>query len=190
MPEDSSQSTPSRWKMLEDTLLNSCRVWDLRARRYRHPKTGDEGEFYYINSRDWVVVVALPEEGGIVLVRQFRWGADALSWELPGGIIDEGEDPVEAGLRELHEETGYLAASGRLLGQCLPNPAILNNRCHLVLAEGCRLSEKGTQWDEHEEMEVRVLEEEEIFNWVKAGRIHHSLALTGLFYYKLEQERG
>ena len=91
MSGDSEQSSPQTWDMLDDKLLQNCRVWDLRERRYRHPSNGKEGDFYYINSRDWAVVVARTVTGEIVLVRQFRWGIDALSWELPGGIIDTGE---------------------------------------------------------------------------------------------------
>lgn len=179
---------PERWDLLDDTLLTPCRVWELRARRYRHPSNGKEGEFYYLNSRDWVVVIARTVEGDLILVRQFRWGSDALSWELPGGIIDAGEDPIEAGLRELQEETGYQAESGRLIGTCRPNPAIMNNRCHVVFADNCRLSESGTNWDEHEEMEIRVLPEAQVMDWAKNGEIRHALALVGLFYYKFERE--
>lgn len=180
-------SEPPRWEILEDTLLNDCRVWDLRARRYRHPKTAKEGEFYYIDSRDWVIVVARTIGGELILVRQFRWGSDELSWELPGGIIDEGEDPVEAGLRELQEETGYAAKSGRLIGHCRPNPAILNNFCHVVLAEDVEPHHEGTDWDEHEEIEVRALPEETVMQWAKDCQIGHALALNGLFFYQLEK---
>ena len=136
--------TPQIWEKVDDRLLNACKVWDLRARRYRHPQNGKEGEFYYLDSRDWVIVVARTRSGQIVMVRQFRWGSDELSWELPGGIIDKGEDPVEAGLRELAEETGYVAKTGRLIGGCQPNPAILNNHAHIVFAEDAELSEAGT----------------------------------------------
>lgn len=183
-----SSTAPERWDLIEDKLLTPCRVWELRARRYRHPSNGKEGEFYYLNSRDWAVVVGRTVDGKLVMVRQFRWGSDELSWELPGGIVDEGEDPVAAGLRELQEETGYIAESGRLLGHCQPNPAILNNRCHVIFADNCRLSGEGTDWDEHEEMEVRVIPEAEVMQWAKECQIGHALALVGLLYYKLELE--
>jgi len=181
------EQAPQRWDLLEDKLIHGCRVWDLRTRRYRHPEDGKEGDFYYINSRDWAVVVARTVDGKIILVRQFRWGSDELSWELPGGIVDEGEDPVEAGLRELREESGYIAESGQLIGQCRPNPAILNNHCHIIFAEGCRLSEEGTSWDEHEEMEVCALPEATVLEWARSGRIGHALALNGLFFYQLNK---
>ncbi len=185
MSEYTDKGAPAIWDLLDDTLLNACRVWDLRARRYRHPSKGNEGEFYYIDSRDWVIVIARTRAGELILVRQFRWGTDALSWEFPGGIIDDGEDPVTAGLRELQEETGYVAASGRLIGHCRPNPAILNNYCHIVFADNVELHADGTEWDEHEEMEIRVVAEAEVFEWAKECKIGHALALTGLLYYQM-----
>lgn len=188
MASNDEAAAPPRWDLLDDKLLTPCRVWDLRARRYRHPQNGTEGEFYYINSRDWAIVVARTVEGELVMVRQFRWGSDALSWELPGGIIDEGEDPVEAGLRELKEETGYIAESGRVIGRCSPNPAILNNFCHIIFADNVRLDEHGTDWDEHEEMEIRALPEAEVLDWARENKIGHALALVGLLYYQLDKK--
>jgi 8-oxo-dGTP pyrophosphatase MutT (NUDIX family) len=178
---------PPRWEIIDDRLLKACRVWDLRERRYRHPENGKEGDFYYLDSRDWVIVVARTVEGELILVRQFRWGADELSWELPGGMIDKGEDPVEAGLRELQEETGYQAKRGRLIGRSRPNPAILNNFCHFVFAEEAEFHPSGTDWDEHEEIEVRVLPESTVLEWARDCRIGHALALNALLFYQLNQ---
>lgn len=176
---------PRRWKIIGDRLLNACRVWDLRERRYRHPETGKEGDFYYIDSRDWVIVIAQTPADELIMVRQFRWGSDDLSWEFPGGIVDKGEDPVIAGLRELKEETGYAAKNGRLIGYTRPNPAMLNNFCHFVFAEDAELHPSGTDWDEHEEIEVRTLREATVMEWVRDCKIGHALALNGLFFYHL-----
>ena len=76
-------------------------------------------------------------------------------------------------------------SSGRLLGHCQPNPAILNNRCHVIFADNCRLSEAGTDWDEHEEMEVSVLPEAEVMQWAKVCKVGHVLALVGLLFFQL-----
>lgn len=189
MATSSHEPKPPRWKIVGDRLLNSCKVWDLRERRYRHPKTGQEGDFYYIDSRDWVIVVARTVAGELILIRQFRWGSDELSWELPGGIIDEGEDIVGAGLRELQEETGYVAKTGRLIGSARPNPAILNNYFHVVLAEEVEPHESGPDWDEHEEIEVRALPEATVLQWAAECKIGHALALNGLFFYQLDQAK-
>jgi ADP-ribose pyrophosphatase len=178
---------PPKWEILNDRSLHDCRVWELRERRYRHPKTGKEGDFFYLDSRDWVLVVARTRQGELLLIRQFRWGADELSWELPGGIIDPGEDPVTAGLRELREETGYSAVSGRLIGHARPNPAILNNYCHIVFVDGAEPHAGGTSWDEHEEIEVRPLAEATVLKWAKECKIGHALALNALLFYILDQ---
>lgn len=180
------KGTPVDWELLEDKLNFSCRVWELRTRRYRHPLKAKEGDFYYLNSADWVIVVARTISGELVMVRQFRWGIDALSWELPGGIIDEGEDPLTAGLRELEEETGYVSKKACLIGHCQPNPAILNNRCHIVFADQCVLSPTGFKWDEHEEIEIRTMLEAEVMQWVTDSKIGHALALVGLLYYRIK----
>ncbi|MEC8209947.1 MAG: NUDIX hydrolase [Verrucomicrobiota bacterium] len=176
---------PRRWEIVSDQLLNTCRVWDLRERRYRHSKTGNEDDFYYIDSRDWVIVLARTAARELIMVRQFRWGSDELSWEFPGGIVNEGEDPIAAGLRELQEETGYVAKNARLIGHARPNPAIFNNFCHIVFAEDVELHPAGTDWDEHEEIEVRVLPEATVMEWAREFKIGHALALNGLFFYLL-----
>ena len=64
---------------------------------------------------DWVNIIALTPDQHIVLVRQFRFGINAFSLEIPGGMIDAGEDPIVAGLRELREETGFVGGSARVL---------------------------------------------------------------------------
>ena len=73
MASNANDQEPLRWEIVSDRLLNSCRVWDLRERRYRHPQTGKEGDFYYIDSRDWGIVVARTSAGEFIMVRQFRW---------------------------------------------------------------------------------------------------------------------
>ena len=175
---------PSRWGIIHDHLLQECRVWDLHVRRYRNPTTSKEGDFYYLDSRDWVIVLARTISGEFILVRQFRCGVDDLSWELPGGIIEKNEDPVVAALRELQEETGYIAQSGRVIGHCRPNPAILNNFCHFVFVEDAMLGASGTNWDEHEEIEVRVLPEATMLEWANDCKIGHALAINALFFYQ------
>ena len=74
------------------------------------------------HSPDWVNVLALTPDARLVLVRQFRFGIDDFSLEIPGGVIETGEDPVAAGLRELREETGYGGRADRLLASSIPTP--------------------------------------------------------------------
>lgn len=178
----SASSSPSRWEKGASRSLATTRIFDLQGVQFRHPARGTEREFVVINAPDWVNVIALTPDHRLVLVNQFRYGTDAFSWEIPGGVIDLGEDPVAAGLRELQEETGFSGTRVRLLGTVHPNPAIMNNRCHLVLVEDA-VRTTAQDWDPDEEIEVETLPVEEVYAWAHSGRITHSLVLNALLLF-------
>jgi ADP-ribose pyrophosphatase len=177
-----SSGLPRRVRGRERTLART-RILELREVHYSHPERGTSGDYTVIAAPDWVNVVALTRDGHLVLVRQFRFGVDEFSLEIPGGVIEAGEDPVAAGLRELAEETGFTGQRARLLGSVHPNPAIQNNRCHLVLVEDAVRT--GTlAWDQDEEIETTTAPAEEVLAWARSGRITHSLVLCALFLFE------
>jgi 8-oxo-dGTP pyrophosphatase MutT (NUDIX family) len=94
-----------------------------------------EGDFFVLDTNSWVNVLAVTPNKELVLVRQFRFGTQEFSLEPPGGVIEKGEDPIVAGLRELEEETGYVGEDATLIGTARPNAAILSNQCYFVLVE-------------------------------------------------------
>src|SRR5438445_2333188 len=134
-PMSAPDHPPSRWEKLGESILTRTRIFDLRTAQYRHPVRKSERDFYVVHSPDWVNVIALTPEHELVLVKQFRFGVDDFSLEIPGGVMDLGEDPVAAGLRELREETGYVGKNARAIGRVHSNPAILSNACHIVFVE-------------------------------------------------------
>ncbi|MBK8856970.1 MAG: NUDIX hydrolase [Opitutaceae bacterium] len=174
---------PARWLKLGQTLLAQTRVFDLHNVRYRHPQRGTERDFVVANPPDWVNVIALTPDHQLVLVRQFRFGIDDFALEIPGGVIDAGEDPLVAGPRELREETGFSGTAASLLGSVRPNPAILSNRCHVVFVEHA-VATDATAWDHDEEIEVLTLPVEEVLALARSGGITHSLVLNALFMFE------
>lgn len=174
---------PSRWLRESERTLVSTRILDLRSERFRHPVRGTERDFVIIHAPDWVNVVAVTKDARIVLVRQFRFGIDALSLEIPGGVIEEGEEPVAAGIRELSEETGYGGGRVRLLGSVNPNPAIQDNRCHFVLVEDA-VPVDPTKWDDDEEIQVSTAPIAEALSLARNGGITHSLSVAALMLFE------
>jgi 8-oxo-dGTP pyrophosphatase MutT (NUDIX family) len=173
---------PARWVRGREETLASTRVLDVRSVRFRRPSEKAERDYVVIHSPDWVNVVAVTPDRQLVLVRQFRFGVDNLSLEVPGGVIEDGEDPVAAGRRELLEETGYGGGEASLLGCVHPNPAIMDNRCHFVLVLGA-VPTGPMQWDDDEDIQVCPAPADEAVGLARTGAITHSLSVAALLLF-------
>lgn len=173
---------PQRWRRLGTRPVAHTRIFDVQGVQYQHPARSEPREFFVVHAPDWVNVVALTPAHELVLVRQFRYGIDAFSLEIPGGVIDPGEDPVAAGVRELREESGFVGTAARLLGSVHPNPAMQDNRCHLVLVEGAR-REAALDWDPDEELQTLTKPVDEVYALAETGGITHALVLDGLLLF-------
>jgi 8-oxo-dGTP pyrophosphatase MutT (NUDIX family) len=189
MSESSKSPAPklSMWERLADAAVDHFRVFRVRRTRYRHPRDRREGEFVIIEANDWVNVLALTDDGRMLMVRQFRFGVHDFTLEIPGGVIESGEDPLAAGVRELREETGYAGGSARIIARIRPNPAIQANVCHIVLVEGCAKVDEP-HLDPNEEIEVQVLDVEDVLARAEAGTITHSLVVDALFFLRAWRE--
>ena len=148
------------------------------------PRTGDPHPFYRIESPAWVNVVALTDQDELVMVRQWRHGARAVTLEIPGGLVDPGETPAAAAARELLEETGFRAGQLTSLGSINPNPALFANRCHMEVAQDCkRVAE--IQNSATEETVVELLPLAELPALLRGGGIDHALVVAALYAFEL-----
>ena len=173
----------SRWEILGRATRLTTPIFDIDEVRYRHPGRATERDFVVIKSPDWVNVIAVTSDQQIVMIRQFRYGIDDFSLEIPGGVMDATEDPVTAGLRELREETGYTGAPVKLLGNVHPNPAIQSNRAHFVLVEDAVKSHE-LEWDTDEEIHVALEQVDEVLAKARNGGIRHALVLNALMLFE------
>lgn len=174
---------PARWVELGRETRLTTRIFHVDAVRYRHPAREREREFVVIQPPDWVNVVALTPDHRLVMVRQFRYGIDTFSLEIPGGVIEPGEDPLVAGVRELAEETGFAGDRVTRLGSVHPNPAIQSNRAHFLLVEGA-VKTHDLAWDPDEEMQVTLEPAESVFERARSGGITHALVLNALMLFE------
>ena len=178
---------PSSWDLQGEKLHANCRIFEVRERRFKRRSDGVEGDFYVLDTNDWVNVLAITPEQKIVLVRQFRFGSRENSLEPPGGVVEKGEDPIIAGIRELEEETGYVGQKPELIGSVRPNAAILSNRCHVVMVREARKTAK-LNFDQHEELVTELYPITMLKELVKSGEITHSIGLNSILMLLLELE--
>ena len=162
--------------------LLSTPIFRLRRDRAEHPGTGHVGDYFVLENPDWVNLVALTPERDILLVRQWRHGTASVELEIPAGLIEAGEDPVAAALRELEEETGYTAGRCTLLGAVAPNAAYQSNTCHTVLAEDCRLT-GPTRFDAGEDIELVRVPLASIPTLLREGSFRNAMVLVGLLWW-------
>lgn len=130
--------------------------------------------------RSWGNIVALTKQGEVVLVKQYRHGVCEVLLEFPGGVVEDGEDPLEGIKRELLEETGYIVSNVIPIGNLYPNPALQSNTQYCFLAfDAEKVSEQNL--DSGEDIEVQLMPLDELIEMAKRGQFPHALDVAVLF---------
>lgn len=126
------------WQVEAETVVLDDRYLKLSTQQVRLPNGARIDDFHVIESPDWAATIAITDDGQLVLVEQYRHAHGGLSVELPAGVIEAGEAPLEAAARELTEETGYVASGVRPLWTIRPEPARHRQWAHFGIAHGVR----------------------------------------------------
>ena len=174
---------PEPWDRVGDEKITEHGIFRLKNYLARSPRTGEARPFTVIDTPDWVNVIALTEQQEFVLVRQYRHGRDEVGLEIPGGIIDPGEDPATAAARELAEETGWTGDAPELLGVVDANPAILTNRCFTYFIRNCRKTSEMSL-DAGEDIVPGTMSAPDVARAIQEGRIAHALVICAFWWYR------
>lgn len=181
-----ANSIIKKWDTISLSKPENLKIFELVKVKRRHPDIKKESEFIVLDSPKWVNIIPITANNEVIFVEQYRHGIDEITLEIPGGLVEQNEDPRYAAERECAEETGYSGKSqAELLGENFPNPAFLNNVCYSYVWRDCSLT-SAQKLDGNEDINVRLIPLAEIKNNILDGSIRHSLVLTAFFYYDLK----
>ena len=170
------------WLRIKDRVLSETRIFTLMEVLDRSPYNSREHAFCVIDSPDWVNLVPVTEQGEVVMIRQYRHGSQQVTLEIPGGMIDAGEEPVAAARRECQEETGHIVNQVSPLGVLNPNPALFGNRLHTFFGQVIDIDEK-VHVSETEKTEVELVPVSHIRKYLLDGTIDHALVCATLWRF-------
>lgn len=171
-----------KWKTLASEYLFR-RPW-LTARRdtVQLPNGVVHDEYYVLEYPTWVNVIAITADGRFVMVEQYRHGLQDIFIELPAGVADAGETPLEAAKRELLEETGFGGGEWTLNTVLSANPSSQNNLAYSFIARGVEQI-TGQHLDTTEDVGVRILTREEVYRLLADDKMKQALMAAPLWKY-------
>jgi hypothetical protein len=182
-------SDPKAWKTLDSKYLFQKPWLTMRQDRVELPNGSTIDEFYVWEYPAWVNVIPVTASGELVLIRQFRYGIKEVYYELCAGVVDAGEEPLDAAKRELLEETGYGGGEWSHFMQLCANPAIQTNLTHTFIAKGVELKQPQAL-EKTEEITVHLLPPKEVLNVIQAGEIVQALHAAPLLKFLLQNGHG
>jgi 8-oxo-dGTP pyrophosphatase MutT (NUDIX family) len=173
------------WNPIRRETVYSTRIFDIREITSLSPEK-DEKRFFTLHAADWAIVVPVigdaKDDVRFLMVRQWRHGSEEISLEFPGGVIDPGETPEDAARRELLEETGYRARTLIPVASLSPNPAIMDNACHVFIAEDLE-NTRETAPDDDEYIAIETVSFDDAFRGMGHGQFRHGLMAAAMFLY-------
>ena len=169
---------------LKETRINSIAVYEgdfikVFKDSVRLPD-GSVGSREHIVHPGAVGVLAILDNGDLLMERQFRYAPQREFIELPAGKIDHGEDILLTAQRELLEETGYIASQWTHLTTAWPCIGFADERMEYFLARG--LTYQGRQLDDGEFLETFELSLSDALDWIRQGKINDSKTMVGIFW--------
>lgn len=173
----------------EEKSISSNIVYEgpvFKVRQHLVETVGGESLRDVVEHSGGAVMVAVTDEGRILMEKQFRKAIEADFLELPAGKADPNEDPLTTAVRELKEETGYTAGEVKHLVSFYPTCGYSNELLHVYLCRGLSAGDK--EWDEDECIELIEMYPDEIIAKIQSGEIKDSKTMIGVLYARMMNE--
>ena len=169
------------WKTLSSKYIHKGLWATLRVDECEMPDGRIVDDYYVLEYPTWVNAIAITEDNKVLMVRQYRHAAGIISLEIPGGVVDKGEEPAHAIKRELLEETGYAFETWEHLCTLYANPSTANNHTICYLARGGK-KVQAQHFDAHEDLTVEQYTIPELKQLLVDHKIKQALHCSGIFY--------
>lgn len=170
------------WKVLDKQYILKSPWLNVRKDYVLLPNGTELDDFYVLEYRHWVCIIAETADGKYLIEKQYRHGINQECYELCAGIVEKDEDPLFAAKRELLEETGYTSEEWTYLGKAAPNASAMTNFCYCYVAKNAK--KVDTQHlDSSEDITVLEVSKDELFELMKSEAIVEADMLAGLWKY-------
>jgi ADP-ribose pyrophosphatase len=167
-------------QILTSEMIYEGPVFGLRRDEVIEP-TGLRTRREVITHPGSVVVLPVLPDGRIVMIEQYRHATRQYLWELVAGRMEPGEDPKQAGARELAEETGYRAKKLKIFLEVFPTPGFLEEKMYLILALGVIPGPASPEDDE--KIISAIYAPDKLEQMIHSGKLHDAKSVAGLLYY-------
>ena len=166
------------WQVIRSKVLLDRQPWLRLIEQDVRLSNSHVIEGYLLaQSRDYAMTFALTDQGRVPLVQQYKHGLGGLSYDLPAGYLDAGEEPLACAQRELREETGYVADDWQHLSSVVLDSNRGSTRAHLFLARGAR-QVALPRLDDTEDLVTRFLAPDEILAMIRSGELDSIASVT------------
>lgn len=146
---------------------------------------GSEMQLEMVRHRGASAIVPLLSEPdatdpSVLLIKQYRYATNGTIWEIPAGVLDPGEEPIDCARRELLEEVGAKAESIEHLTSIYTTPGFTDEQIHIFLATGLTVGETSHELDEFIEVEARPISK--VLEMIRDGELIDSKTISALLY--------
>jgi len=158
------------WKLIRSDYLLDNPWIKIKDNDYLLPNGKKAEHFYQLVRKNYILVIVQNDEGHILVEKQYRWGVSDFVYEIPAGFINDGEPPLEAAIREVKEETGYVLKNVKLLGEIYPQPGFCTMHAFIIKGTVANLTQSNPEFDE-EDIELAFMSIPQIKKDIKKGKI-------------------
>lgn len=175
------------WVLLSEEIKFKKNWFSVVTQKVQLPDARILDPYFVVNVPNWANIIIATPNNELVMVKQYRQAAQAFTIEPAGGLIDENENPMQAAIREMQEETGYTSNEVSLLSEVYPNPALQPTKAYFYLAENAELTLQKNL-DAFEDIEIVILPKQQVLdmlhnneftNGVQVGAIYKAVIKLG-----------